>query len=63
MIITQVTCDPSDLTMSEHDAMATAKVTTDGERIATPTEGMWSVLRTFGLVGCSDKVHRREFHY
>lgn len=47
MIITQVTCDPSDLTMSEHDAMATAKVTTDGERIATPTEGMWSVLRTF----------------
>lgn len=47
MIITQVICDPSDLTMSEHDAMATAKVTTDGERIAAPTEGMWSVMSTF----------------
>lgn len=63
MIITQVICDPSDLTMSEHDATATAKVTTDGERIAAPTEGMWSVMSPFGLGGCSDKVHRTEFHY
>lgn len=38
MIITQVICDPSDLTMSEHVAMATVNVTTDSESITAPTE-------------------------
>lgn len=47
MTITQVICDPSDLTMSEHDAMATVNVTTYGKSITAPTEAMWSVISPF----------------
>lgn len=59
MIVTQVISDPNDLIMSQHDAMATVNVTTDGENITAP-EVMWSVH--FGLVDAVIKVTVQNFN-
>lgn len=59
MIVTQVISDPNDLTMSQHDAMATVNVTTDSENITAP-EVMWSVH--LGLVDAVIKVTVQNFN-